>query len=196
MLVMSLLAQERPGLLFREDWKETPPETPVTQAHVSNPELTLSLYGPGKSGIRKSHHDQPADDPYYVWMGECPANCAVALRPKSGLVDLTGQAKIRWRSKQSGFHALRIILKLVDGTWLIGDQSDGPSQDWRVREFNVADIRWRRLDIAKIVEGAWVDRPNLSKVAEIGWTDLMAGGGTPASSRVDWIEVYGKRPVQ
>jgi len=28
-------------------------------------------------------------------------------------------------------------------------------------------------------------------VDEIGWTDLMTGGGTPASSRVDWFEVYG-----
>jgi len=193
MLAVSLLAQDRTGLFFREDWKETPPETPVTQAHVTNPELVLSLYGPGKSGIKKSHHDKPADDPYYIWMGECPANCALSLRHKSGFVDLTGQAKIRWRSKQSGFHALRIILKLAHGTWLIADQSDGPSEDWRVREFNVSDIRWRRLDITKVVEGAWVDRPNLSRVAEIGWTDLMPGGGTPASSRVDWIEVYGRR---
>ena len=193
MLAVCFLAQERPGLFFREDWKETPPETPVTQAHVANPDLLISVHGPGKSGIRKSHHDTPADDPYYLWMGECPANCAVSLRHKSAMVDLTGQAKIRWRTKQTGFHQLRIILKLADGSWLIGDQSDGPSEDWRVREFNLADIRWRRLDIAKVVEGAWVDRPNLAKVSEIGWTDLMAGGGTPASSRVDWVEVYGKR---
>ena len=193
MHAVCLLAQERPGLFFREDWKETPPETPVTQAHVANPDLLLSVHGPGKSGIRKSHHDTPADDPYYLWMGACPAYCAVSLRHKSALVDLTGQAKIRWRTKQTGFHQLRIILKLADGSWLIGDQSDGPSEDWRVREFNLADIRWRRLDIAKVVEGAWVDRPNLAKVSEIGWTDLMAGGGTPASSRVDWVEVYGKR---
>ena len=193
MLAVCLLAQERPGLFFREDWKETPPETPVTQAHVANPDLLISVHGPGKSGIRKSHHDSPDDDPYYLWMGACPANCAVSLRHKSALVDLTGQAKIRWRTKQTGFHELRVILKLADGNWLIGDQSDGPSEDWRVREFNLADIRWRRLDIAKVVEGAWVDRPNLAKVSEIGWTDLMAGGGTPASSRVDWVEVYGKR---
>src|SRR5205809_4958934 len=127
MLAVCLLAQERPGLFFREDWKETPPETPVTQAHVANPDLLLSVHGPGKSGIRKSHHDTPADDPYYLWMGACPANCAVSLRNKSAVVDLTGQAKIRWRTKQTGFHELRIILKLADGSWLIGDRSDGPS---------------------------------------------------------------------
>jgi len=193
MLVVPLLAQERPGLFFREDWKEAPAETPVTQAHVANPELVLSLHGPGKAGIRKSHHDKPADDPYYIWTGACPSNCALSLRHKSGSVDLTGLAKIRWRTKQTGFRELRLILKLADGTWLIANQSDGPSEDWRVREFNISDIRWRRLDIAKVIEGAWVDRPDLSKVSEIGWTDLMAGGGTPASSRVDWIEVYGKR---
>lgn len=192
MLVVTLLAQDRPGLFFREDWKETPPETPATQAHVANPELVLSVHGPGKAGIRKSHHDKPADDPYYVWMGECPANCALSLRRKSGWVDMTGFAKIRWRAKQTGFRELHPILKLADGTWLIANQSDGPSEDWRVREFNISDIRWRRLDIAKVTEGAWVDRPDLTKVSEIGWTDLMPGGGTPASSRVDWIEVYGR----
>src|SRR5277367_4879897 len=41
----------RPGLFFREDFRETPPETPVTQAHIANPDLILALYGPGKDGV-------------------------------------------------------------------------------------------------------------------------------------------------
>jgi len=57
-------AQERPSLMFREDWKELPAATPVTQEHVANPALTLHRYGPGKDEIKKSHHDQPKDDPY------------------------------------------------------------------------------------------------------------------------------------
>lgn len=32
-------------LFFREDWKEIPAETPVTQKHVNNPELILGCYG-------------------------------------------------------------------------------------------------------------------------------------------------------
>ncbi len=187
-----LFAQDRPGLFFREDWKELPAALPVTQEHVANPNLVMALYGPGKAGIKKSHHDTPADDPYYIWNGDCQGTWAIALRHKTALVDLTGQAKIRWRSKQSGYRQLRTILKLADGAWLVGDQTDGPSKDWREREFNVQDIRWRKLDIEKVVEGDWVQSPNLSRVEEIGWTDLMRGGGTPASSRVDWIEVYGK----
>src|SRR5215469_3162283 len=85
----------RPPLFFREDWKEIPPAVPVTPEHLSNPKLRLALYGPGKEGIRKSHHDTPKDDPYYIWTGSCPANCAIALHDADSLVDLTGIAKIR-----------------------------------------------------------------------------------------------------
>ncbi len=186
----SAFAQTRPGPFFREDWKELPAALPVTQEHVANPELILSLYGPGKGAIKKSHHDTPADDPYYIWSGECTGNWAVTLRHRKAMADLTGQSKILWRSKQAGFRELRIVLKLADGTWLVSDASDGPSKDWRTREFNVADLRWRKLDIASILESDWVERPDLSRVDEIGFTDLMRGGGTPACSRLDWIEVY------
>ena len=189
-----LAAQDRPGLFFREDWKEIPPQTPVTQAHVANPGLILTLHGPGKSGVKKSHHDTPADDPYYIWSGTAPANWAVSLRRKDSLVDLTGQAKIRWRTKQAGFRRLRIILKTAAGDWLVSDAYDPASSDWREREFNIADIRWRKLNIETIIEGDWVERPDLRKVDEIGITDLMAGGESVACSRLDWIEVYG-RPV-
>jgi hypothetical protein len=193
--VVLLPAQERPGLFFREDWKEIPAALPVTQEHVANPDLVMGLYGPGKNLIKKSHHDRPADDPYYIWSGECPGNWALSLRHKAAYADLTGLAKLRWRTKQAGFRQLRIILKLAGGAWLVSDQCDGPSNDWRVREFNLSDIRWRKLDIASIVEGDWVANPDLSRVDEIGWTDLMRGGGSAACSRVDWIEVYGK-PVK
>ena len=39
-----------------------------------------------------------------------------------------------------------------------------------------------------------MENPDLTKVDEIGWTDLSVGGNTAASS-ADWIEVYGK-PVK
>jgi hypothetical protein len=192
---MVLAAQDRPGLFFREDWKETPAATPVTQDHVANANLLLKRYGPGKEGLKKSHHEKPADDPFYIWTGTCAANCAIALQHKSLQVDLTGQAKIRWRTKQTGFRHLRLILKLADGTWLVSDRCEGPTLDWRESEINIQDVHWRKLKIETIQEEAWVERPDLSRVEQVGWTDLMTGGGTPASSRVDWLEVYGK-PVE
>jgi len=183
----------RPPLFLREDFEETPAATPITQDHLSsNPKALLALYGPGKAGMKKSHHDTPADDPYYVWDGTCEGNCAIALRDRANYADLTGLAKIRWRTKQSGFRRLHLILKLAGGAWLVSDPLESASGDWRQTESAVQDLRWRRLDIASLVEGAPVERPDLSRVDEIGWSTLMTGGGTPASSRVDWIEVYAR----
>ena len=186
------LEQERPGLMFREDWKETPAATPVTQEHVANPDLVVTRLGPGEALIKKSHHDKPADDPFYIWSGDTDRPWAISLRHTSAFIDLTGPAKIRWRAKQTGFRQLRILLKLADGKWIISDQFDDEATDWRVREFFVPDLRWRTFDPKRVAEGKWVAAPDLSRVDEIGWTDLMAGGGTPASSRLDWIEVYAK----
>src|SRR3954453_9387818 len=92
----------RPPLLFREDFKETPAATPITQEHLTNPDVLLAVYGPGRLGLKKSHHDTPADDPFYVWDGTCEGNCAATLRSKTSFADLSGLAKIRWRTKQSG----------------------------------------------------------------------------------------------
>jgi len=187
-----ILAQEqRPETFFREDFKETPPQIPITQDHIVNSDLLISLYGEGADLIKKSNHDKPYDDPFYVWSGLCEDNWAVTLKHNSKNVDLSKQAKIRWRSKQSGFRQLHIILKLSDGTWLISDATDGLSKDWRIKEFNIPDIRWMSLDIETMTEKNWIENPDLSKVEEIGWTDLMKGGGSEASSRVDWIEVDG-----
>ena len=188
----TISAQDRPGLFFREDWKEISAATPVTQEHVSHPDLLVTRHGPGEAGIKKSLHDRPADDPYYIWSGEAEGNWALSLRNQKSQVDLTGLAKIRWRSKQAGFRMLRIILKTASAQWLVSDQYDPASNDWRIREFNIGDIRWRRLDIKKIVEGDWVNAPDLSRVEEVGFTDLMSGGQSVACSRLDWIEVYGK----
>src|SRR6187200_525513 len=79
-------ARPRPGLFFREDWKETTAATPVTQEHVANADLILTRHGPGEANIKKSHHDQPADDPFYIWSGEAGANWAVSLRHARSLV--------------------------------------------------------------------------------------------------------------
>ncbi len=185
----------RPGLFFREDWKETPPEIPLSQNHVDNPDLMVQLYGAGKDSLKKSNHEKPLDDPFYVWSGLCLDNWLVSLKHKEYNVDLTGFAKIRWRSKQAGLRELRIALKLADGTWLVSDLSDGPSKDWRIKEFNIQNITWYKLDINRVTEIGPVSNPDLSNVEEIGFTDLMPGGKSASCSRLDWIEVDGK-PVR
>ena len=190
--INSTIAQYRPTLFFREDWKEISAATPVTQEHVVNKDLILGLYGPGRDSIKKSHHDDPADDPYYIWSGTCKGNWAVTLKKVKSYADLSGHAKIIWRSKQAGFRCLHLVIKLADGTWLVSDQCDDSSQDWRIHEFNIKDIHWYELNIKWVIEGNPVSSVNLSRVDEIGFTDLMTGGASDACSRLDWIEVYGK----
>ena len=185
-------AAEKPELFFREDWKETPAEMPASQDHVANPNLLLQLYGPGLHGIKKSNHPTIPNDPFYIWSGACPGNWAVSLKHRSKDVDLSNSGSIRWRSKQAGFRQLHVILKLSHGTWLVSDKFDEASTDWRVREFAVKEIHWRSLDISRVTEGKPVDSPDLTRVEEIGFSDLMPGGLSDACSRLDWIEVYGK----
>lgn len=182
----------RPGLFFREDWKEIPAEIPLSQKHVNNSELILNLYGAGQDSLKKSNHEKPADDPFYVWSGLCLENWMVTLKHKKNNVDLTESAKIRWRTKQSGFRQLRIVLKLADGKWLVSNQFDSVTKDWRIKEFIIDDIIWHKLDAERIVEIGVAKNPDLSNVEEIGFTDLMPGGKSAACSRLDWIEVLGK----
>lgn len=188
-------AQYRPSLFFREDFKEIAAATPVTQAHIANRDLLLGLYGPGADSIKKSHHEAPVDDPYYIWSGLCLGNWAVTLKSTKSLVDLSGYAKVVWRSKQAGLRSLHLLLKLSDGSWLVSIQSDGPSKDWKMCEMNIQDLSWYKLDIKTVIETKPVPNPDLTHVEEIGFTDLMVGGASDACSRLDWIEVYGK-PVK
>lgn len=191
-----------PGLFFREDWNTKEPFEEVDQGHVANPSLIQSLWGPGGKSVKKWHHGTDTD-PYYIWSGAAPANWALTLRHKDSYADLRGRSKIRWRIMESGFRRLHVVLKLASGEWLVSEESTGESKDWIESEQLIVDLHWRKLDIENILEGPRVENPNLSRVDEIGFTDLMRGGPSPpgassaASSRIDWIEVYAfavKRP--
>jgi hypothetical protein len=110
-------------------------------------------------------------------------------------VDLTGKAKIRWYTKTSGFHEVRPVVKLADGTWLVGDHVDANTFDYQESEFYPSQVRWLKMDIAKVQpKGVLLDKVDLSKVDAIGFADLSPGSGHGSGgySDVAWIEVYGK----
>jgi hypothetical protein len=141
---------------------------------------------------------QDENNPIHLWTGGCTTPCAVALRDRSHYGDLTGLARIPWVTKVSGFHQVRPIVKLADGTWLVGDHTDGSTGDWLQSEFSLADVRWLRLDInAVVTKGNFVDKPDLSKVDEIGFVDLVPGSGHGPGGWIDvaTFEVFGK-PIQ
>ena len=188
----------RPPLFLREEWKQTPAggEHPVNpQEALSNSNLELKLYG---KGILLTGSVQDESNPIHLWTGTCTTPCGVSLRDKSNYADLTGLARIRWTTKVSGFHQVRPMVKLADGTWLVGDHADGSVTDWLQSDFSLVDVHWIRLDISAVVtKGNIVDKPDLSKVDEIGFVDLLPGSGHGPGGWVDVaaIEVFGK-PVK
>lgn len=187
----------RPPLFFREEWRQTPAndEHPVTQQSIANPSLELKLYGTTSKDVQLTGSATDENNPIHVWTGMCSTPCAVAFRHKENLADLTGLARIRWVTKMSGFHQVRPIVKLADGTWLAGDHADGSTVDWLTSEIPLADVRWLRLDInAVVTKGTFVEKPDLSKVDEIGFVDLTPGSGHGPGgwSDVAAIDVFAK----
>ncbi|MBC8873782.1 MAG: SGNH/GDSL hydrolase family protein [Planctomycetes bacterium] len=176
---------------FREDFTETPPEIPVQQEHLANPDLILTRLGPGEGQIKRSFHENTPGDPHYVWSGLCPRKWAIAFEHRVSSIDLSGRGKVRWRTKQSADRVLRVIVNTGDG-WLVSDRGTPQSEDWIIDEIDLTECRWFRLDIESVTKGELVENLALSRVREIGFTDLMPGGQSKACSRLDWIEVYGK----
>jgi hypothetical protein len=140
---------------------------------------------------------QPTDPPN-LWTGVCQTSVAVTLRDRSNYVDLTGLARIRWVTRTSGFHVVRPVVKLADGSWLVGDYGEGaPSANSTLfleSEFAISSVRWLPLDISRVVTvgQAWVE-PDLRRVDEVGFADLLPGSGHGWGGfvNVGRIEVHG-----
>jgi hypothetical protein len=139
-------------------------------------------------------------DPPNLWTGVCQTPVAATLRHRKSLVDLTGAARIRWLTRTSGFHVVRPVVKLADGTWLVGDYAEGAHSSnstlFLESELAVANVRWLPLDITRVVTRgqAWVEKPDLSRVDEVGFADLLPGSGHGWGGfvNVGRVEVYGR----
>ena len=211
----------RPPLFFKDTFRHPGPlglNAVLGQDAISVPNVELKIYGqtkqsppgphdatsPNHGGLELVHRATPKDDPTFIYFGPCFTPCAVAFRDRNNFVDLTGLAKIKWRTKQAGFHALQPIVKLANGTWLVGDYREPAASDWNEREFAIMDVRWHLFNAERVVttqNADWVEKPDLSRVDEFGFADLMPGNaadqghGTASTARVDWIEIWGS-PVK
>ena len=198
-------------LIFRETFKGPQAgrerSTALKATDVDNANVQMTLLGPGanakpdhESGLLMNQGDdeaKPGTNMSFIWSGVTEGNWAVMLKDKNNMLDLTGPAKIRWRHRPRSFHVLRPLVKLADGTIFIGDYGEPGSSYWRETEFYLEDIpRWRAMNpmTADMARAAvWQKSIDLSKVDEIGFTDLSggAGHGAEGNSAIDWLEVHG-----
>jgi hypothetical protein len=202
-------ALKLPPLFFKEEWKQPSytgklddPKRTVTQEAVTNPNLDLKIYGPCKNGGVEVY-GTPGDPVFAMnlWTGMCGSPVAVTLRDKTNYVDLTGLARIRWTTRASDLHAVRPVLKLADGSMIVGNHTDvTPIEFFQTEpsmlqsEIAIGAVRWFRLDPEKVASMKPFEDPDLSKVDEVGFADLMAGGGHGSAGwiNVGRFEVYGK----
>ena len=192
-----LMVTPDPPLAFREDWKDdSAPSRPAGNGKLSNANLELSLYGPGKNNIDVVHSAAPTNDTY-LSMGSCGAHCAFTLRDRNSYFDFTNpDSKIHWRTMQDGFYEFKVVLRLADGTWLISDHNQGGLPDWVEDTYTIKDYHWYRLDINTFTDGLEVLTPDFRKVDEIGCACSTEDGKScadapPGLLRLDWLEVYG-----
>ena len=229
-------APPTPPLFFREDWSGNPAprncvnlhdakcEPALTQAAIANPNLELKVYGAGKPRIEDGEVlgavlIQGAG----LFTGMAEQSYAVTFRDKRNYVDLSGLGRIRWELRASGLNVVHPIVRLADGTWLLGEHADGGNQFERhTFEHTVSEQRWIRLDIGKVMtlgprqtepvdrakanilerefaaaRGVWLEsrQVDLTKVDVVGFADLMRGSGHGYGGYIGMgaIEVYGKK---
>ena len=120
-------------------------QLPFVQANVVDPNLELKQYGAGKDVLTNAGN--PAQFiPFSAWTGMTGGPFALTFRDKANLLDLSGGAKIRWATKTSGFHGVRPVIKLADGSMFVGDVTSENVAMMAVSEFPVATVRWVKLD--------------------------------------------------
>jgi hypothetical protein len=167
----------------------------MTQAGVVNPDLILNQY----PGTKADDFGITAEGGVpHIWTGLCGSSCALTLSLKDSFMDLTGKAKIRWYTKVSGFHEVRPVLKLADGSFVIGNHVDAHMVDYQISDIYLSEVRWLKIDMKTVQgKGELLDKVDLSKVDAIGFADLTPGSGHGSGgySDVGWMEVYGK-PVK
>lgn len=197
-----------PELLFNMTMQNET-RLPLGQDSITTPNMDIHLYGDGKNIIVAV--GKGANFPR-TFFGLCEKPCGFTLRDRNNYFDLRGRANIRFTTIVSGFHRVRPIIKLADGTLLIGDQAEGSTADYHQYEISFSDCRWLKLDPVRGVTlgGTWVETPDLSKVDEVGYFDILPGSGVhsegvpveklPAPPAGGWIavssfELWGK-PVK
>ena len=99
----------------------------LTQSAVTTPNVDLELYGDGGDIIVATGTNAYLPR---LFFGLCRGPCGFTLRDRDNNFDLRGRARIRLTTIVSGFHLVRPIIKLADGTLLIADQAVGSTADW------------------------------------------------------------------
>lgn len=190
-------------LLFHEAWTRAPMAQPMRQDNLGNKHLTLHIYG-NADEIRKTFH--PDED--YTYTGETVGNWALTVSDQTSYWDLTRDGRIRLKTRNSGYRFLHVVIKTADGRYFVSEEGSGESTAWVEADYVLSDLTWRNLLMTDTPTNASNRRapdrkripivatskatPDLARIEEVGFSDLMPGGWIPATSRVKEFSLFGK----
>jgi hypothetical protein len=190
--------------LFRETWA-TVMAQPMVQESLSNQQLQLHIYG-DPNEIRKTTH--AAQDEHYTYTGETTTNWAITVSDPANYWDLSGDGRFRIQTRNSGLRTTRVVIKTADGRYFVSEEGNPESSAWIERDYIFRDLTWRLLLMTDTPTNASNRRepdpdrvpiiplartaPDLTRVEEVGFSDLSEGGWIPATSRVRSWEVWGR----
>lgn len=189
----------RPPLLFKEEWRLPKHEGAGTDENlrfkpevVTNERIEAKVYGLDAAVVRAAEHEGRID----LWNGLATSPVAVTLRDKRNAVDLTGLARLRWLVRTNAIHPLYPVVKLADGTLVVGDRAITTGGEFLVVEIAFSGMRWYKLDPQKLVVMPEVKNPDLARVDEVGLVSLQPGGGhgIAGSFNLSTVELFA-RPV-
>ena len=187
----------RPPLLFKEEWRVPKHEGAATDENtrfspdvVTNDRIEAMLYGPGSTPVRAAEHEGRVD----LWNGLATSPVAITLRDKRNYVDLTGLARLRWIVRTNAIHTLYPVLKLPDGTLLVGNRAITTDGEFLQVEIAFTGLRWYKLDPQKLIVLTEVKTPDVARVDEVGLASLQPGGGhgIAGSFNLSTVELYAK----
>jgi hypothetical protein len=197
-------AVEPAALIFREAWTRAPQAQPILQANLGNQDLVLHTYGDG-TNIRKTFHT--TED--YTYTGETVTNWALTVSDPKNYWDLARDGKVMLRTRNSGMRVTRIVIKTADGKYFVSEEGSPDSNVWMDREYVLSNLKWWTLLVTDTPTNPITVRkpdpnrqpivpqapgqPDLSRVEEVGFTDLMPGGWIPSTSRVHSWALYGRK---
>ena len=201
-------AAQAPSLVMKVEWTRpaatVDQQLAVTQENIVGTDLEMKFYGPAAKKMLTTNGANPRG----AFSGECDGPFAMTYRHKAHAMDLSGASRIRWQVRTSGYHVVRPVVKLADGTLLVGEHASESVPIVAEIEFSLSGMRWIKLDAERAVtvnsdaargggvNEVWHRNPDLSKVEEVGFADLIpaSGHGVGGLVVVAGIEVYG-RPV-
>lgn len=188
-----------PPLMWREVWRQVivgggeanHVTRRVNPQSVTNPQLELKLYGENAHTVQVILHEGRQD----LWTGMSPTPVAMMLRDRNNFADLTGLARLRAIVRTDSLHILYPAIKLADGTLLAGHRGMTTDGNFVMTEVAFNNMRWYRVDPKTVTTNTLVANPDLSRVDEVGFVELMPGGGagTPGGwTNTSTMELYAK----